>query len=256
MSTLRQKLNVWRWEQNQLRSHPVVRVPSLVQMPSPAELHALTSESEVIFVLPLETDEAATKIFVEGFFNDEVCVWSNSEQGKRKWIRARRVIASLTVSEKADVFVEAAQMFRRVATERVERLASHLGVGTLNISNRDLDELVPESERWHGIYDNYWRYGFHGFECAFTHQNTGQYLDVVLGYGDEFGVLDPYFFTKFLETTAEFKALRRLLHDNYHDARKVMMILEKENRLIRVPGSPDFRCGPHKPGLAAPRDFL
>ena len=70
-----------------------------------------------------------------------------------------------------------------------------------------------------------WEFGFHGFECCFTHRRTGQVVDVRLGFGDEFGVLDPFFLARFIRTMAAHREAASLLADDFHDPSRMMDVL-------------------------------
>jgi hypothetical protein len=70
-----------------------------------------------------------------------------------------------------------------------------------------------------------WNFCFHGLECCFTHRRTGQVVDVRIGFGDEFGVLDPYFLARFLRTTAAHHEVAALLADDFHDPLRVLEVL-------------------------------
>jgi hypothetical protein len=162
------------------------------------------------------------------------------------------------VLQHADEFVAAAHEFRRIATERVCRLAEHFSVEALDIAEMRFQGLFEEQGLevpQIGIYDSHWRYAFHGFQCSFENQKTKQYLDVELGYGDDFGVLDPYFFSGFIKTTRTFRRLGKLLADDYQDGAQVLLVLERAGRLIRVPGASGFWCSQREAKLAAPRDM-
>ena len=52
-----------------------------------------------------------------------------------------------------------------------------------------------------------WEYHFHGSHCAFTHAQSGQEIEVSLVNRLEFGVLDPYFFTRFIKTSPDYQPI-------------------------------------------------
>ena len=84
-----------------------------------------------------------------------------------------------------------------------------------------------------------WMLSFHGFECCFTHRRTGQVVDVRLGFGDEFGVLDPYFLAQFIRTSAAHREVAALLADDFHDPSRVLEVLHARGhlRVIERPNS-------------------
>jgi len=95
---------------------------------------------------------------------------------------------------------------------------------------------------WSGTLDGEWRWGFHGRQCRFDSVKTGAYLDVELCFGEEFGVLDPWFFSQFLRSIPEYGPLASLLKDDYHDTVRVLEVLHRHGRLQTVTG-PSRRIG-------------
>jgi hypothetical protein len=63
---------------------------------------------------------------------------------------------------------------------------------------------------------------------------TGQVVDVRLGFGDEFGVLDPYFLAHFLRTTPAHREAADLLADDYHNPSRVLEVLQARGDLREV----------------------
>ncbi|MDC3960459.1 hypothetical protein KEG38_41785 [Polyangium jinanense] len=115
-----------------------------------------------------------------------------------------------------------------MATELCTRLSQKLGIAR---------EALVHSGHDSGRLDAEWDYYFHGLECCFTSRRTGQVLDVELSFGDEFGVLDPWFFHRFLATTDRYAALAAKLVDGYHDTKRALDVLVGTGRLSRVTGA-------------------
>lgn len=72
-----------------------------------------------------------------------------------------------------------------------------------------------------------WEYYFHGFHCAFANRKTKQKIEVPLTYGEEFGELDPYFFSIFIKTTPEFQPLPIHIYEDYHDGKRILETMYK-----------------------------
>ena len=72
-----------------------------------------------------------------------------------------------------------------------------------------------------------WNYYFHGFHCSFTNRKTKQEIEVPLTYGEEFGELDPYFFSIFIKTTPEFQPLPVPIYDDYGDGKRILETMYK-----------------------------
>lgn len=126
--------------------------------------------------------------------------------------------------------VQAARHFRHTAREWCVRLAGVLRVPLVHFWTTLFQRRVAEE----GRLDRNWDFSFHGLECCFSNQGTGEVVEVSLGYPDEFGVLDPYFFTQFLQHTDECKTVRLLFQDTFHDCARALDILESRGRLRRI----------------------
>lgn len=126
----------------------------------------------------------------------------------------------------------AAEDYRRTARALMERLAVAVDLPLSAFWER----LVRVEVAQLGRLDREWLYFFHGHECCFGQQRTGQMVDVPLGYVDEFGVLDPQFFAGFVTTTARWAPLVPLCHD-HHSARRAIEVLNDHGYLREIPGS-------------------
>jgi hypothetical protein len=146
-----------------------------------------------------------------------------------------QVISEADVLAHAEMLLEAAREFRRLATDLMQRLASKLGVPVTEFTDHDWEEITgPELSDQRGRLDDEWSYYFHGLECCFKSDRTGQWLDVLLHYESEFGVLDPWFFYHFLNTTPRYRKLARLFVERNDDPARALELLEAHGRLCRV----------------------
>jgi hypothetical protein len=151
------------------------------------------------------------------------------------WLTVKKVITSQQVLAHAEVFFTAASQFRRIAHELMARLAVKLGVPEVELYDRHFRSRLPANLP--SDLDEEWEYWFHGFECRFQSRNTGQVLEVRLGFPQEFGVLDAGFFHEFLRTTPGLADVAALLKDGYHDTSRALDVLAAHGYLrpIRRP---------------------
>jgi hypothetical protein len=234
----------------------VVRFPSMVEIvrpeyPSLRKTRDLAQDfktrllEELTSLLPTHTvfdagthfDEKISKILNQGPIGTTISGISQ--------LTLLQVIAEETVLIHADAIVQAAQRFRSHASELAGRLALKLNVLPEAFANPLFRlEYDPSGDNPVSVLDAEWNYWFHGFECAFGNSRTGEYVEVALGFRNEFGVLDPYFFAKYLQSVPEYQSLAQLFEDDYHDAQRAFEILENHRRLQRVSGaSLDFVDG-------------
>ena len=135
-----------------------------------------------------------------------------------------RVVSESDVVEHESAILRAAQCFRADATAIAKRLRKTIGgpLGLLNVwSNVASGEMGG------------WRYYFHGGDCTFTNRVTGQILEVDLCFGEEFGVLAPYFFVEYVQSTKAHRHLAPFLRD-YHSSVRTLEIMERRGTLRRI----------------------
>lgn len=157
-----------------------------------------------------------------------------------------KIIAEVDVLAEADAIVGAGAQFRRTATDLMGRLSKKLDISLeafYGLKYRPLLRRGWFRNRWKGQLDFRWRYGFHGNECGFTNRRTAQVVEVILGFAGEFGVLDPYFFARFVATTAGLEQVAALFKDSFHDPRRALEVLERRGRLIRITDQATGRTG-------------
>ncbi len=137
-------------------------------------------------------------------------------------ITVLEVIDERRVLENLPVFLAALADFTATATRPCHALAAAHGVpAAMLLAHREAIER--RGRAW--LRD--WDYGFHGLECEFVNVRTGQVLDVKIGCGEEFGLLDPYFLSGFVRTTPAHRAAADLLADDFHDMARVLDVLTR-----------------------------
>jgi hypothetical protein len=145
-------------------------------------------------------------------------------------------ITEQEVLENIETILIAIRRHRTLATELAHLLAAQLGVDVLDFRNRLFHhiQLYDSGKPSSDYLDNAeWCYTFHGGDCRFTHVFTGQEVEVIFGYDNEFGVLDPGFFAFFINTTADLAHLQHLLGD-FHLSCKTFDFLQKHGYLTEI----------------------
>lgn len=72
-----------------------------------------------------------------------------------------------------------------------------------------------------------WSYRRHGFHCCFTHQKTKQCVQASIVCGDQFGELDPYFFSAYILSSDEYLPLSIPIYEQYHDGQRILERMEE-----------------------------
>lgn len=142
-------------------------------------------------------------------------------------------ITVATVLAHAEEITAAARLYRTTARELMTRVAEKLGVSPQEFRN-PLFRFECSCSVYDGELGTEWCYAFHGFECRLDSRETGQIVDVDLGF-DELGVLDPFRFAQFVHTTPGLKPVASLFNDCYWDPDRAMQILEAHGYLVRLP---------------------
>jgi hypothetical protein len=202
---------------------------TLSEVPSAATLDALSNDKHhVVLCLPVTLGSSEKSALVQRLTEalPEHSVFDAGAGAEATHVTVLRPIASEIVLAHADDVIAAAFAFRVLASNLARRLAAHL-----NVSPELLANCFGE-----GSLDDVWDYVFHGRECRFENRR-GQILDVRLSFGTEFGVLDPWFFSEFLCTTARWHALSVVFRDKFHDTRRSFDILARIGRLQSVQGN-------------------
>ena len=160
----------------------------------------------------------------------ECRVFDSGRDREHEWVTVLRVIPTAVVAANAAGFFAAMRLFRQTASSLAHALAARLGVSPADLLDRvTADAAACELEGG-------WMSRPHGLECRFENRVTGQEVEVCLTFGAEFGVLDPYFFARFVKTTPSLERLGALLRHDFHDAARVIDILAAGGHLSSVEG--------------------
>ncbi|HZT41423.1 MAG TPA: hypothetical protein VFA07_04510 [Chthonomonadaceae bacterium] len=216
-------------------------------IPSVDRIQALVTEEQHLVLefpppLPIHFDQSEIVRALALDLPDLHAFMSGSATHGPTRITIKKRIAEPVVLEKAEALTEAASRFRRTAWDLMGRLAAQL--------DSPLEAFSSDASYWHragyaqtGEIDGGWKYFFHGYECGFGSRVTGQVIEVRMGFEGEFGVLDPWFFYQFLESTRGLETLARLLRDGYDHTKEALEILTRHGYLQPIEDSATRRRG-------------
>ncbi len=202
--------------------------PTLDEIPSMDRLRELaTQDQHVVLQFPqsLTLDQKRTIITK---LRPELPNWSVFDSGGTQTtenITVKKVIDRNQIIAHADQIVDAARAFRSIAESLCRQLAAKKQIQP--------SELLEHQDHGRKLQDG-WKYCFHGLQCRFENKQTKQIVEVEISFGDEFGVLDPYFFGLFMSSTPQFKSLVNMFPDLYHDTSRALDVLEEIGRLVHV----------------------
>lgn len=148
-------------------------------------------------------------------------------------INIAKLITDKEIEDNQNFFEQCAKDYRQLSEELISKLVSKLD---LNLNKDFLMQTFNELKRdgrSNGKVEG-WNYNVHGFHCGFVNIKTKQEIEVPLVFGKEFGDLDPYFFSKFIKSTAKYKPMPVDIFEDYEDGVRInnrMLSLGKFERI-------------------------
>lgn len=140
-----------------------------------------------------------------------------------------KLITDEEIADNQLFFENCAKDYRKLSGELINQLAHKLKV--------KIDPMFPlltfnpmkGDNRQRGKI-NGWHYFLHGAHCGFENKTTRQVVETPLIYGLEFGVLDPYFFTRFIKSTLAYNPLPIDIYEDYDDGVRINEVMLLLNR--------------------------
>ncbi len=144
-------------------------------------------------------------------------------------IRIQRLISEAEIVQHRAFLAQCAIDFHFLATDLMSLLGEHLKIDVLA---GNLFSQLHRVNRNGQVGE--WRYNIHGFHCSFDHRKTEQVVEASIVSGQEFGALDPYFFTQYIESTAAYRPLPLVIFQDYDDGLRIMTKLLEMGLLREV----------------------
>lgn len=148
-------------------------------------------------------------------------------------INIAKLITDKEIEDNQDFFEQCAKDYRQLGEELLHKLVNKLDLKlNKDFPMQTFNELKRDS-RSNGKVEG-WNYYVHGFHCGFVNIKTKQEIEVPLVFGQEFGDLDPYFFSKFIKSTPKYKPLPVDIFEDYEDGARInerMLSLGKFERI-------------------------
>lgn len=150
-------------------------------------------------------------------------------------INISRLISAEEIVDHYDFFERCAKDYGKLAKKLITQLARYLQVEVIpkdpyaNIYNLRLSKHTPENR----LMDT-WKYFLHGHHCRFKNIHTEQQIEVALLFGQDYGVLDPFSFTKYIMSTPDYNPLPVEIYEDFHDGVRILDIMEKIGKFEKV----------------------
>lgn len=144
-----------------------------------------------------------------------------------------KLITDLEIEENQDFFEKCAKDYRQLGKKLIFELADELNVTINPEFPLETFNEFKRNKKESGKLDS-WKYSIHGFHCGFENVMTGQFIEVSLVFGLEFGDIDPFFFSQFIKSTPKYRPLPIDIFEDYADGKKInekMISLGKFERI-------------------------
>lgn len=135
-------------------------------------------------------------------------------------INIAKLITDEEIETNQDFFEQSAKDYRTLGGELLFKLVDKLDLRLNKDFPMETFNELKRDNRQIGKIEG-WRYFVHGFHCGFENNKTGQLIEVPLVFGLEFGDLDPYFFTKFIKSTPNYRPLPVDIFEDYSDGVRI-----------------------------------
>lgn len=135
-------------------------------------------------------------------------------------INIAKLITDKEIEDNQDFFEQCAKDYRQLGEELLFKLVDKLDLKLNKDFPMETFNELKRDKRQIGKIEN-WRYFVHGFHCGFENNKTGQMIEVPLVFGQEFGDLDPYFFSKFIKSTPKYRPLPVEIFEDYEDGVRI-----------------------------------
>lgn len=188
--------------------------------------HLMNLERGVKLKVVFREDTQQLKDITGEYWKKELSHFSIVSHTIDQEITIVKLITDEEIIEHQDFFEICAQEYGLLGKELITQFAHKFQIK--DYQAYPLGQINPyfeNSQYKHSGKMGEWAYYIHGMHCAFTHKRTGQHIEVPLSYGEEFGVLDPYFFTDFIHTTPEFKPIPVPIFESYADGKRILDVM-------------------------------
>lgn len=148
-------------------------------------------------------------------------------------INIAKLITDDEIVDNQDFFEQCAKDYRQLGEELVYKLVNRLDLNLNKDFPMETFNELKRDKRQIGKLEN-WKYFVHGFHCGFKNNKTGQMIEVAFVFGQEFGELDPYFFSKFIKSTPYYRPLPVEIFEDYADGVRINERMLSLGRFERI----------------------
>ncbi len=213
------------------RTTDIITINSVAQIPTLGTIRSIPRERTIKLVFEKEVQSQREAIGQN--LKTELVGFQVGIHTIEPEINIAKLITDKEIEDNQDFFEQCAKDYRQLGEELLHKLVNKLNL-KLNkeFPMQTFNELKRDG-RSNGKVEG-WNYYVHGFHCGFVNIKTKQEIEVPLVFGQEFGDLDPYFFSKFIKSTPKYKPLPVDIFEDYDDGARInerMLSLGKFERI-------------------------
>ena len=206
----------------------ILVIKSLSQIPSIEIISAIprSTELKIVFKGDIEKHREAIGASLKKTLNGFVV----GIHMHKPEITIRKTITDAEVEQNQLFFEKCAKDYRELANHLMNKIGKNADLDDCQENAIDFEADSPD-EIWEkmqiirdeakGNIEN-WNYYMHGLHFCFKNVETNQIIEVSIAHGEEYGVLDPYFFSQYIKSTSEYYPLPVEIYDNYQDGDKII----------------------------------
>jgi hypothetical protein len=157
-------------------------------------------------------------------------------------INIAKLITGKEIEDNQDFFEKCAKDYRQLGEELLFKLVVELDLELNKEFPMETFNKLKRDKRQTGKIED-WRYFVHGFHCGFENNKTGRLIEVPLVFGLEFGDLDPYFFSKYIKSTPDYKPLPVYIFEDYADGVRINEKMISLGKFERITSNIDNHYG-------------
>ena len=202
------------------RKTEVIQLESLDQILAIETLRATPRSSQLKFVFGEALQ--GERVSVGAFLRQHLAGFVIGVHLQEPVITIGKIITEEEVTANQVFFETCAKDYRALAITLMAELSTALGIEfDKDFPGRTLNPLKQDRSKGQGRLGK-WHYYLHGFDCCFEHSQTKQYLEASIIHGEEYGVLDPYFFSKYIKSSKQYYPLSVEIYDEYADGKQII----------------------------------